>query len=174
MILIGLGSNLPFLNFSSQEIVIQAAEAVSSFGEGHRLSPLYSSPAWPDPAKPKYVNAVLRMDESELEPEELLAAIMAVELSFGRRRDYIDNPELRYAPRTIDLDLLAYHQLVFETENAMPLIVPHPRMQDRDFVLLPMADVAADWVHPRLGKSCEELVTDLKMSSHEELTAKPL
>jgi 2-amino-4-hydroxy-6-hydroxymethyldihydropteridine diphosphokinase len=90
-----------------------------------------------------------------LSPLDLLNVLHAVEASFGRRR--IAGPEQKNAPRTLDLDLIDYNGLV----QPGPPELPHPRMAQRAFVLLPLREVAPDWKHPKSGRSIAELIAAL-------------
>jgi 2-amino-4-hydroxy-6-hydroxymethyldihydropteridine diphosphokinase len=124
-------------------------------GEGVAViarSRLYRSPAWPDPSDPEFVNAVARV-ETNLDPAALLARLHALEASFGRVRREVN------APRTLDLDLIDYDGRI-SAPGAVP-IVPHPRMDKRAFVLLPLADVAPNWRHPASGRAIAELIAAL-------------
>jgi 2-amino-4-hydroxy-6-hydroxymethyldihydropteridine diphosphokinase len=90
--------------------------------------------------------------ETTLEPAALLALLRQVEREFGRQR------MVRNAARTLDLDIIDYDGRV---ENTPELTLPHPRMQDRAFVLLPLAEIAPGWWHPTLGKTIESLISAL-------------
>jgi 2-amino-4-hydroxy-6-hydroxymethyldihydropteridine diphosphokinase len=153
--LVALGSNKGFCGRRPEELVGLAAEAFGALGRLAVLSPLYRSPAWPDPREPAYVNAAARF-ETALEPEALLAGLQAIEAAFGRVRS--DDPEKRYAPRTLDLDLLA---LGGERRGEAVLTLPHPRIAERDFVLLPLLDVAPEWRHPVIGQDPKALLAGL-------------
>ncbi|NNU17329.1 2-amino-4-hydroxy-6-hydroxymethyldihydropteridine diphosphokinase [Parvularcula sp. ZS-1/3] len=153
--LIGLGANKPWLGKGPGETVLAAAEALKKLGGEALLSPLYRSSAWPDPSGPEYRNAVLRL-ESALAPEALLGALLATEAAFGRTRS--DDPALRYAPRTLDLDLLAVGDEMRDTGR---LTLPHPRIAERDFVLLPLKDVAPEWRHPVTKRTASEMINAL-------------
>ncbi|MEM9838209.1 MAG: 2-amino-4-hydroxy-6-hydroxymethyldihydropteridine diphosphokinase [Pseudomonadota bacterium] len=153
--LIGLGSNKAWHGKSPAEVLSLAAKALGSLGQGVRLSPLYCSPAWPDPSQPEYRNAVVCL-ESALEPHALLAGLQVIEAGFGRVRS--GDPALRYAPRTLDLDLLAVGDLVMEDVD---LQLPHPRVPERDFVLLPLRDVEPAWQHPITGQSVSAMIKAL-------------
>ena len=146
-VLVGLGASLAWLGQPPEATIRAAARALSRFGP-LTLSPLYDSPAWPDPSAPPYVNAVGRW-ETALSPEAALAALLATEAAFGRRRS-VPN-----APRTLDLDLLAHG----DARRATPtLTLPHPRLGTRDFVLLPLLDVAPSWSHPVTGEGAAALL----------------
>ena len=161
--LIGLGSNKSFRGMTPEELLAAAAKALSGCGSEVTLSPVYRSPAWPDPKEPEYRNAVARL-VTALEPLELLHALQAIETRFGRVRS--DDPSLRYAPRTLDLDLLGMGREVLESEA---VTLPHPRLPERDFVLLPLRDLVPDFVHPVTGAGVAEMIADLP-----EITARPL
>ncbi|MEM9168664.1 MAG: 2-amino-4-hydroxy-6-hydroxymethyldihydropteridine diphosphokinase [Pseudomonadota bacterium] len=159
MILVGFGSNQEFLGNTSAEIVNAAARSLARAAGPTRLSRLYRSPAWPDPADPPFVNAVAAV-ETRLAPHALLAMLQAIEAGFGRRR------RARNAPRTLDLDLLAYGRRIVATAE---LRVPHPRLTTRDFVLAPLRDLAPDWRHPETNRTAAEALADLAA-----VTAAPL
>lgn len=99
-----------------------------------------------------FLNGVLKM-HTLYSPEELLEELHRIEQEAGRER------KLRWGPRTLDLDILFYDKLIFEDEN---LIIPHVDMQNRDFVLIPMAEIAPNFRHPVLQKTMEELKRDLQ------------
>lgn len=99
-----------------------------------------------------FLNGVLKM-RTLYSPEELLEELHRIEQEAGRER------KLRWGPRTLDLDILFYDKLIFEDEN---LIIPHVDMQNRDFVLIPMAEIAPNFRHPVLQKTMEELKRDLQ------------
>lgn len=153
MILIAAGSNLPWQDIDSQQIVPCSLAAVGRFASIVAKSPLYRSPAWPDPADPPFINAVAVV-ETELRPAALLAGLHAVERAFGRRRS------VRNAPRTLDLDLIAYDDEISHEAQEGPLL-PHPRLGARDFVLAPLNDVAPDWRHPQTGETAAQMLAGL-------------
>lgn len=102
-----------------------------------------------------YLNAVVLV-ETELRPRELLDRLLEIERAYGRVRVAGE----RWGARTLDLDLLFVGDAVV---NEPGLVLPHPRLHQRAFVLRPLAEVAAEWVHPRLGVSVGEMVRRLKV-----------
>ncbi|HLX60572.1 MAG TPA: 2-amino-4-hydroxy-6-hydroxymethyldihydropteridine diphosphokinase [Planctomycetota bacterium] len=101
------------------------------------------------PGQPDYLNGAAQLS-TNLSPRELLAALLDVERALGRDR----SSQERNLPRTIDLDLLLYDDLVIDEPD---LRVPHPRLHERAFVLIPLAEIAPEARHPVLGKSIGEL-----------------
>lgn len=164
MILIALGANLnspagvpaQTLDAALAEIVRRGAKLIAS-------SPYYVTPAWPDPADPRYVNAVAHI-KSEESPQTLMELLHATEAAFGRKR------AAKNAPRALDLDLLDFDGRV---EQGPPTL-PHPRLAERAFVLVPLADIAPDWIHPVTGKSVRELLAALPPDARkiERLTSR--
>lgn len=107
----------------------------------------WRSAAWPDPNDPEYLNGVALV-ETTMPPEAVLEALSSIEDAFDRKRI------ARNAPRTLDLDLIAYGRDVIASER---LTLPHPRAHERRFVMGPLAEVAPDWIHPILGMGAREL-----------------
>ena len=109
-----------------------------------------------------FVNAVSQI-ETALSPPELLKLFKEIEQSIGREES------VRWGPRKIDLDLLLYDQLCFESQK---ITVPHPRMHQRAFVLVPLAEIAANIIHPVLGKTIEDLLGELVTAKNVRLLKK--
>jgi len=149
VILIGLGANLPSARFGPPKKTLEAAlDELESHGvRVVQRSRWYSSAPVPPSGQPRYLNAVAAI-ETDLAPEALLALLHAIERDFGRQRT-VSN-----AAREIDLDLLAYGDLI-STDS--PPILPHPRLVERAFVLLPLCDIDPAWRHPQLEQSASEL-----------------
>ncbi|MEM9618990.1 MAG: 2-amino-4-hydroxy-6-hydroxymethyldihydropteridine diphosphokinase [Pseudomonadota bacterium] len=152
MILIAAGSSLPFNRIDSQQIVLSAFFALGRLVRLDAVSALYETTAWPDPSDPPFVNAVAAIS-TDMSAKALLQGLHAVEAGFGRRRD------VRNAPRTLDLDLLAYGCKQSGEDTSIQL--PHPGIEDREFVLAPLCDIAPGWRHPVLGKTAAEMLAAL-------------
>ena len=148
---VALGSNLNGLYDSIEALLEDALDHLEDYGlPVARRSSLWRSAAWPDPAEPPYLNAVALVD-TLLPPAKALRALHALERAFGRVRDRAN------APRTLDLDLIAYGTFV---GTVPPLVVPHPRAHERRFVMGPLAEIAPHWRHPVLGRTAGELAEE--------------
>lgn len=164
---IAIGSNLPGSSGSPLANVDAAFAALKTLDAGARLSPLYRTPAFPAGAGPDFINAVAELSWPGT-AQDLLEELHAIEAELGReRRD-------RWEARVVDLDLLAFGEQVLpdpETENHWrnldieqaksiapdELILPHPRLSERAFVLVPLAALRPDWRHPATGQTAEAL-----------------
>jgi 2-amino-4-hydroxy-6-hydroxymethyldihydropteridine diphosphokinase len=159
MILIALGSSLPSHAGDSVQTLQSALAHLRDNGVTPvAVSRFYRTPAWPDPRDPEFVNAVAEV-MTELSPSELIARLHETERRFGRVRS------TRNAPRTLDLDILDYAGRVEEG----PPVLPHPRMAQRAFVLVPLSDVAPDWRHPVSGAAIAQMIAALPAADREAI-----
>jgi 2-amino-4-hydroxy-6-hydroxymethyldihydropteridine diphosphokinase len=157
MIVIALGANLPSRAGAPRDTLKAALTELAAQGVSvSAISSYYVTKAWPDPADPPFVNAVACVD-TKLSPAELMALLHATEESFGRQRTK------KNAPRTLDLDLIDYDGRV----EKGPPVLPHPRLKERAFVLVPVADIAPNWRHPATGQSISELIGALAAGERE-------
>ena len=113
-------------------------------------SAIYETAAWGLENQPAFLNQVLRV-QTDLEPQALLETILDIEQEMGRMR------QEKYGPRTIDIDILLYNDMVLESDE---LSIPHPQLHMRRFALTPLAEIAASVIHPTLKKSIDELLLE--------------
>jgi 2-amino-4-hydroxy-6-hydroxymethyldihydropteridine diphosphokinase len=153
-VILGLGANEgdPWLQL--RLAVARIAEVVT-FG---RVSSVYRTAPEGRPDQPDYLNLVC-VGQTGLTPMELLQEMQAIERALGR------DPRPRNAPRRIDVDLLAFADRVLSSPD---LIVPHPRLQERAFVLVPLVEIAPGWRHPAIGLTAQELLAALKTPGRVE------
>ncbi len=150
---IAFGSNLAG-RFGAPKAAVTAAMAALNDNKIRvtARSRLYRSTAWPNPSEPEFVNAVAAVETSLLSPA-LLARLHEIEAEFGRERRHTN------APRTLDLDIVDYGGGVSALDETP--ILPHPRLTDRPFVLLPLMDIAPNWRHPVTGRTISALIAAL-------------
>ena len=148
-VVIALGSNLKEPWASTRDLLEAALARFRPEGLDvtHRSS-WWRSAAWPDPDEPPFLNAVVVV-RTDLDPHETMAALSRIEEAFGRDRHRLN------APRTLDLDLIAYGRIV---DRDSGLTLPHPRARQRRFVMGPLAEIAPDWRCPETGERAEALV----------------
>lgn len=132
----------------------RAVAALSPVVSVQAQSPVYETPAWGYVDQEPFLNMVLKA-ETVLAPAALLAHLKRLESELGR------TPSFRWGPRLIDIDILLYDELVISTPE---LTIPHPRLPERAFVLVPLADLAPGLVHPVLGQPISELLAALDRS----------
>lgn len=152
MILISLGANLPSSFGSPRESLKQAIQAIAKTGiRVLYQSPIYLTAPVPISDQPWYHNAVIGVSTDQ-SPEALIKTLQKIENDFGRVRT------VRNAPRVIDLDIIAYHDVVQTNDD---LIIPHPRLHERAFVLYPLRDIDPEWTHPSLKKTVAQMISEL-------------
>jgi 2-amino-4-hydroxy-6-hydroxymethyldihydropteridine diphosphokinase len=145
---IGIGSNLG----NREENCLRALVFLEEEGMVLRKrSALYETEPWGVKNQPGFINAAVEV-ETDKGPQALLDTLKKIEKTMGRTETR------RWGPRVIDLDILFYDDLVIDTPD---LKIPHPHLHERDFVLRPLSDIAADKIHPILHKDVEELLAEL-------------
>jgi 2-amino-4-hydroxy-6-hydroxymethyldihydropteridine diphosphokinase len=115
-----------------------------------QLSARYETAAWGFTDQPDFINQALLL-ETSLAPHHLMSAILNIELAMGRERS------IPLGPRTIDIDIIYFNNEIIDSEK---LVIPHPKMSERRFVLLPLAEIAPNYIHPVFNKSNAHLLKD--------------
>lgn len=188
MVLIALGGNETSSYGSIVDTIRAAVNQVEALiGPVEAGSRVYQTPCFPAGAGPDYVNGALRVATSK-SPEQVLELLHRIEADLGRKRIK------RWGQRVVDLDLIAMGDRVMPDvatydhwrllpldqqmqEAPQQLILPHPRVQDRSFVLVPLNDVAPDWVHPVLGLSVGQMMaarSPQERAEVQEIAGEPL
>ena len=180
--IIALGSNTSRAGAGPAALLGAALHALGAAGlPVAATSRFYATPCFPAGSGPDYVNAAARLD-TDIAPGEVLKILHRIEADFGRER------RQRWASRTLDLDLIAMGATILPDaatqrhwvglprdrqarEAPDRLILPHPRLQDRAFVLIPMADIAPDWCHPVLGRTVRQMLGALPASEKTAIVA---
>lgn len=180
--LVALGANLPVAGDTPEETLENALACLQAHPniEIASVSRWYQTPAYPPGSGPDFCNGAAAL-RTTLAPEALLSVLHQVEADLGRERN------LRWGPRVCDLDLLAMGDLVLpdaetlrswmalspeQAAHEMPeqLLLPHPRLQDRAFVLAPLAEIAPLWRHPLIGATVSEMLAALGEDARAEIT----
>ncbi len=179
-VVVAVGANMPSDVGSPEKTLRRAFEVLADSRLSIiKISPFYTTPCFPAGAGPDYVNAAAVLS-GLTDPKEILTVLHDVEATFGRTR------EIRWGQRTLDLDLIGVGDLVLPDlatyrdwqdlslsdqikRTPDQLILPHPRIQDRAFVLIPLADIAPDWVHPVSGLTVRQMLDALPEADKSEV-----
>lgn len=140
------GDKLKNLQFAIEQLEKKAGRIL-------KKSDIYVTAAWGNPDQPDFFNQVVCL-QTELSAQELLSQLLKIEEELGRIRGH-----QKWVERTMDIDILFFNDSIIKTDN---LTIPHPYIQDRKFVLIPMAELAPEFIHPELNKNIETLLDECK------------
>ena len=146
-VFLGIGSNLG----DREENLAQARDSIESFAQIEAVSPVYETDAWGFEDQPAFLNQVIHIKTS-LSPQALLNRIKRIEKDLGRKKSF------RWGPRLIDIDILFFADYIIESAS---LTIPHKELHKRAFVLVPLADIAPDFVHPVFNQTVSALCDTL-------------
>ena len=154
MVFIGIGSNLgnriKNINKAKYLLSLNGINILKS-------SSYYESLSWPDRSKPKFINIVIQLD-TDISVKKILQISQSIENKLGRKKTY------KNAPRTCDIDILSYKNRVISGD----ITIPHKRMSKRNFVLIPLFEIAPNYVHPKTNVSIKKLIFSL---SNKDITS---
>ena len=155
MIFLGIGSNLNskfgnrFLNIKKTlDLILYEKIKIK------KISSFYETPSYPNLKNPRFINIVIQI-EFNLSPENLLKKILFIENKMERTRS------LKNEPRTCDIDIIDYDKKIIKATKSQNLTIPHPKMHKRNFVLLPLFEIAKTWIHPLKKTSIKDLINAL-------------
>jgi 2-amino-4-hydroxy-6-hydroxymethyldihydropteridine diphosphokinase len=160
---IGMGANLPSWTGAPEATLAAAAARLDSLGKVTSRSSLYSTEPVGFAAQPRFVNAVIAL-ESELAPLDLLQALLGIEQQFGRDR----SSGVPNGPRTLDLDILLFND---STMSEPGLEIPHPRLSERTFVLIPLCEIAPRVIVTGSGMTVSQWLDRLREKNGREIDA---
>ena len=146
-IYLGIGSNL---GNRRKNIELAKFKLIQNDIRIHKSSNIYESLSWPNPNKPKFFNIILEIS-SNLSPLKLIDTCKEIEIDLGRKK------RSKNAPRECDIDIIDYYNQKIKGK----IILPHPRMHERNFVLLPLYELNKDWKHPILKQPIKKLILSL-------------
>ena len=161
MIYLNIGSNLPSEEGGRENNIIKAISYLKKLNLNLiEISSFYQTPSYPNNSEPKFINLCVKL-ESNLKANELLNEIKKIEKKLGRIR--IKKNE----PRTCDIDIIDFNGEIIKNDE---LIVPHPRLHLRNFVIYPLKEIEPNWLHPIFNKNIDSFFQELDKNSHNEIT----
>jgi 2-amino-4-hydroxy-6-hydroxymethyldihydropteridine diphosphokinase len=149
-VFLGIGTNLGDRKNNLQNAVEKIGEHI---GKVVQCSSVYETEPWGFETKDQFLNMVVEV-ETKLKPSGVLGRLLMIESLLGRLRE-----GKLYTSRIIDIDVLLYNDQVIEKEA---LIIPHPRMHERKFVLVPLCEIASEVIHPKFGKDIKSLLKECR------------
>ncbi len=165
MILLSFGSNLASGFGDSKKTLLSCYDYFNNDAiQILKKSSFYESLAIPNKSDPKFINSVISIS-TKLSPKQLIKYILNIEKKFGRKRRQINSP------RTCDIDIIAFNSEVLNiSDEDISLVIPHPRLEQRSFVLYPIREIDKNWKSPLTGKSIDQLIENLDSETKKNIT----
>ena len=161
MIYLNIGSNLPLKEGGRENNILKAITHLKKLNLNLiEISSFYQTPSYPNNSDPNFLNLCVKL-ESNLKASELLNEIKKIEAKLGRTR--IKKNE----PRTCDIDIIDFNSEIIKNNE---LVVPHPRLHLRNFVIYPLKEIEPNWLHPIFNKNIDSFFQELDKNSHNEIT----
>ena len=155
MVYIGIGSNLGNrinnIEKAKYHLRLNGINILQSSG-------YYETPSWPDPSKPRFVNIVIKSN-TKIHPKKFLQIAKLIEKKLGRKKS------LRNAPRTCDIDIISYGNKIITDK----ITIPHEKISKRNFVLIPLFEIAPNFVHPKTRESIKKLIFSLPIKDYTSI-----
>ncbi len=150
-VFLGIGSNLG----NRVNNIMHACYLISKFCIIYKISKIYESKSWPNEKFPKYLNIIIKCN-TKLDPETLLANLKYIERKLGRKK------AKKNYPRRCDIDIIDFKGFKYNSNN---IDIPHPRLLDRNFVLVPLFEIEKSWKYPKTEKSIYKFIKKLDLKS---------
>ena len=164
MIFLSLGSNLSSKLGDRFDNLLEAISLIQSFGIIlDKKSSFYETPSYPDKDNPKFINIMISV-KSNFSPGELMSELIDIEKKLGRKR------VKKNEPRTCDIDIIDYKSMIINTKNKKKkLIVPHKKLESRNFVLFPLVEIAPNWQHPKTKEFISTIISKLSAEDRKSV-----
>ena len=161
MIYLNIGSNLPSINGGRKYNIEKTIKSLKDLKcRLIKISNFYETPSYPNKSYPKFINLCIKL-ESNIKPLNFLNKIKDIEIKLGRTR------LKKNEPRTCDIDIIDYNGEIIETND---LVIPHPKLHLRNFVIYPLKEIEPHWSHPIFNKKIDSFFQELDKNSHNEIT----
>ena len=164
MIFLSLGSNLSSKLGDRFDNLLEAISHIQNIGINlDKKSSFYETPSYPDKDNPKFINIMISV-RSNFSPGELMSELIDIEKKLGRKR------VKKNEPRTCDIDIIDYKSMIINTKHEKKrLIVPHKKLESRNFVLFPLEEIAPNWQHPKTKEFISTIISKLSAEDRKSV-----
>ena len=164
MIFLSLGSNLSSKLGDRFDNLLEAISHIQNIGINlDKKSSFYETPSYPDKNNPKFINIMISV-KSNFSPGELMSELIDIEKKLGRKR------VKKNEPRTCDIDIIDYKSMIINTKHKnKKLIIPHQKLESRNFVLFPLEEIAPNWQHPKTKEFISTIISKLSAEDRKSV-----